>query len=71
MSAQPSPTPGTSCPLCGTPVGLDLDRCPDCGHSLAGTPGHAPAFSRTALLWTIGAFLAVYLITIGIVVATR
>lgn len=70
MSAQPSPAPVASCPLCGTPVGTDPERCPDCGYSLAGQPGHVPAFSRTVLLWTVAAFLAVYLITIGIVVAT-
>ncbi len=72
MTAQPSPTPEPSaCPLCSAPIAAGDARCPDCGYTLAGVAGHGPAFSRAVLLWTIAAFLAVYLITIAIVAAIR
>jgi hypothetical protein len=62
--------PGT-CPLCGVPTPVDLDRCPACGYALAGVDGRPAAFSRATLLWTSIGFLAVYLITLAIVLVTR
>ena len=64
------PVPGT-CPLCGAPTDAALDRCGECGFTLAGVDGRAAAFSRATLLWTSIGFLAVYLVTLAIVLATR
>ena len=78
MNARPEPTPTpepngdpSACPLCGAPVDDLAERCTDCGFTLAGVTGAAPGFSRGALLWTIAAFVAIYLVTIAIVAATR
>lgn len=72
MTAQPSPAADTgACPLCGAAVAPADERCPECNSTLAGTAGHAPLYSRAALWWTIAAFLAIYLVTIAIVAATR
>jgi predicted amidophosphoribosyltransferase len=70
--AEPVPAnaPGI-CPLCGAGTPSDLERCPSCGFALAGVDGRPPAFSRATLLWTSMGFLAFYLITLAIVVATR
>ena len=69
---QPIPEhlPGT-CPLCGVATSADLERCASCGYALAGVDGRPAAFSRATLLWTSIGFLAVYLITLAIVIATR
>lgn len=50
---------------------LTDERCPACGCALAGVDGRPGPFSRTALLWSAAAFLAVYVVTLLIVVATR
>jgi hypothetical protein len=74
MNARPEPTPSadpSACPLCGAPVDEQLERCADCGYTLAGVTAALPGFSRVALLWTIAAFVAIYLVTIAIVAATR
>jgi hypothetical protein len=63
----PSPEP---CPVCGTAVGGDLGRCPECGFDLAGL-GDRPGFTQPVFWWTAMGFLAVYLVTLGIVAMTR
>ena len=70
----PQPIPehaAGTCPLCGVPTSTGLDRCESCGYALAGVDGRPPAFSRATLLWTSIGFLAVYLVTLAIVIATR
>jgi predicted nucleic acid-binding Zn ribbon protein len=72
MTAEQSPgtAPLEHCPLCGTAAAPDTERCADCGYSLAGVGARVPIYTRAALLWTIAAFLAVYLVTVAIVAAT-
>jgi hypothetical protein len=70
---QPIPAehlPGT-CPLCGEATPPDQERCISCGFALAGVDGRPSAFSRITLVWTAMGFLAVYLVTLAIVLATR
>jgi hypothetical protein len=72
MTAEPERAHDAgTCPLCGEALVPSDERCPACGYSLDGIGGRAPAYSRAALLWTIAGFLAVYLLTIAIVAATR
>lgn len=66
----PEHAPGT-CPLCGATTPGDLDRCGSCGYALAGVDGRPPVFSRATLLWSSIGFLAVYVITLAIVLVTR
>jgi hypothetical protein len=68
--AIPEPVTGT-CPLCGNPVAAVLVRCSSCGFSLAGVDGRPGPFSRATLLWTAIGFLAVYLVTLGVVALAR
>ena len=68
--AVPEHAPGT-CPLCGVTTIAGLERCASCGYALAGVDGRPPAFSRATLLWTSIGFLAVYLVTLAIVLVTR
>jgi predicted amidophosphoribosyltransferase len=60
-----------ACPLCGAAAPAEADRCPSCGYALAGVDGRPAAFSRRTLLWASIGFLAVYLITLAIVAASR
>ncbi|MEX2256017.1 MAG: hypothetical protein WEC34_11320 [Acidimicrobiia bacterium] len=72
MTAEPTP-PLTSgiCPLCGAGT-LPIDeRCEACGCSLAGVDGRPSPFSRSGFLWSVAAFVAVYLATLAIVALTR
>ena len=62
-------TPGV-CPLCQGPVAVTDDTCPDCGLSLLGVDGRPGPFSRRTLWWWAGALLAIYLVVLGVVVAT-
>jgi predicted amidophosphoribosyltransferase len=75
VSAEPTPTagpdPGTVCPLCATPVATVAKRCPECGYSLAGVGTRSSAYSRAALWWTVAAFVAVYVVVLAVVAATR
>jgi hypothetical protein len=68
--AVPEHVPGT-CPLCGVATPADLERCGSCGYALAGVDGRPSAFSRATLLWASIGFLAVYLVTLAIVLVTR
>ena len=73
---KPEPDPGVgpapaSCPLCGTPVRPDAERCPECGMTLAGVGDRPGAYSRAALWWTVAAFVAVYVVVLAVVAATR
>ena len=58
------------CPLCEADVVPEVERCPTCGLHLAGVGGR-PLFAQPMLWWTAMGFLAVYLITLAIVAATR
>ena len=69
--SEPAPATGGTCPLCATPVGGETPRCPECGWSLAGVDGRPGPYSKAALCWTGAGLLAVYLITLAIVVLTH
>jgi predicted amidophosphoribosyltransferase len=69
--SQPAPIEPPSCPLCSTAVSASEERCPDCGYGLAGVGDRPTAVSRRALLWSAMSLLAVYLVTLAIVAATR
>jgi hypothetical protein len=72
VTAESSPPLATgTCPLCGVATLRNDDRCGTCGFALAGVDGRPPAFSRTALWWSIAVFAAVYLVTLAIVALTR
>ena len=60
---EPALEPGV-CPVCGTPVAVVLDRCPECGLDLAGVPPRSGAYSRAAIVWTIVGLAAVYLVVL-------
>ena len=70
MTSQPIRT-ARACPLCGVTVTAAAQRCPACGWSLAGVDGRPGPYSAAALWWTGGGFVAVYLITLAIVVFTH
>jgi hypothetical protein len=71
LSHEPTPAPDADCPLCGTPVGWQARRCPECGWSLAGVDGRPGPYSKAALWWTGAAFLAIYVVTLAIVALTH
>jgi hypothetical protein len=56
--------------LCDAAVSGTETRCPECGLDLAGVGGR-PVFTQPLFWWTAMGFLAVYLITLAIVAATR
>lgn len=68
---QPVPIDTPACPLCSTAVSAADDRCPACGYDLAGVGDRPSPISRVALLWSAIGLLAVYLVTLAIVAATR
>ena len=70
MSAEPVAVTPEPCPICDAKVGGDLGRCPECGFDLAGIGGR-PGFTQPVFWWTAMGFLAVYLVTLAIVVMTR
>jgi hypothetical protein len=67
---DPVPAPG-ACPVCGTDVSTGATRCGSCGYHLAGVGGRPGPFDRTALLWTVAGFAAVYVVVALIVLAAR
>jgi predicted amidophosphoribosyltransferase len=76
VSAEPTPArpgagAGGTCPLCATPVAPEARRCPECGYTLAGVGARPGAYSRPALWWTVAAFVAVYVLVLAVVAATR
>ncbi len=71
MTSEPVAVEGGECPLCTTEVTEAETRCPECGWSLAGVAGRPGPYSRAALWWTVAGFLAVYLVTLGIVALTH
>jgi hypothetical protein len=72
VTAEPMPPISSGvCPLCGTGTLPIDDRCESCGYSLQGVDGRPSPFSRTALVWSVAAFAAVYLVTLAIVALTR
>ena len=64
MSAVPEPSSAPPapavCPVCGTPGADVTTRCPECGLDLAGVPPRPSAYSRTAVAWTVVAFVLIY-----------
>jgi hypothetical protein len=48
-----------------------MERCPECGYSLAGVGDRPGAYSRAALWWTVAAFVVVYAVVLAAVAATR
>ncbi len=70
MSAEPVAPAPEQCPICDTAVGGEQGRCPACGYDLAGIGGR-PGYTQPAFWWTAMGFLAVYLVTLGIVAMTR
>jgi hypothetical protein len=74
MSMPDPPAPASRayvCPLCGTPVGSDDERCRACNMTLAGIGQRAEPFSRHSW-WRWGAgLLAIYLAVLLLVVAVR
>ena len=72
MTPEPSPPLATgTCPLCATATMAGDQRCPACGFALAGVDGRPGPFSRTVLWWSVAGFVAVYLLTLAVVVVTR
>jgi hypothetical protein len=68
---EPMPTTEGACPLCATPAPVAASRCPECGYDLAGVGGRPGPFSRTVFVLSAMGLLAVYLVTLAIVVLTR
>ena len=56
-----------ACPLCGLAVGTAVERCPDCGMTLAGVAPRPGPFSGGDLV-VGGRPLAIYLVVLVIVV---
>jgi hypothetical protein len=77
LSAQfetPAGTPPVApaaCPLCGTAVGAEANRCGTCGYHLAGVAGRPSAFTRPAIVWTAIGLVLVYVATLLVVLAAR
>jgi hypothetical protein len=71
VTSEPVPIGGGGCPLCATEVDESATYCPECGWSLAGVDGRPGPYSRSALWWTVAGFVAVYVITLGIVALTH
>jgi hypothetical protein len=72
VTPEPSPPLATgTCPLCATATMAVDQRCPACGYALAGVDGRPGPFSRIVLWWSIAGFVAVYLLTLAVVVVTR
>jgi hypothetical protein len=70
MTSSAVPPAAGVCPLCdGAVAGTDA-RCPACGYDLAGVGGR-PALTQPLFWWTAMGFVAVYLVTLAIVAATR
>jgi hypothetical protein len=69
MSVTPGPAP-ERCSLCHAPLPGDV-RCPNCGLAPGFGPERRTPFTAVAVWWMIGAVLAVYLVTLGVVVLTR
>lgn len=66
---HPNPA-AAACPLCGTSVATEAARCPSCGLFLTVATRRNPFAERT--LWAmVGAFVAVYLLTLLVVVLAR
>jgi hypothetical protein len=61
------------CPLCGNAVdeSTPSPRCGTCGLHLDGLPGRTNPFRTPAFLAMLGGLVAVYGVTLGIVLATR
>jgi hypothetical protein len=69
--SEPAVSPSSDeCPLCEAAIVSDIDVCPSCGMHLAGVGGR-PVYTQPLFLWTAMGFLAVYLITLAVVVATK
>jgi predicted nucleic acid-binding Zn ribbon protein len=72
MADPPVPAPrAEACPLCGSPVGANDARCPECNMTLDGLGARPPAFTRQSVWFWAVALLVIYLVVLAIVVAAR
>lgn len=67
---EPAVSASDECPLCEQTIGVGIDVCPSCGLHLEGVGGR-PVYTQPLFWWTAMGFLAVYLITLAVVVATK
>jgi len=67
----PPPEYRNVCPLCGTPAPEHGMRCVECNYHLGGVGGRPVPWTSRALWVTVAAFLALFVITIGIVALTH
>jgi len=63
-----SPPPTLPCALCGTVVELPAERCPSCGLWAA---GRRPPVTRAVAFQATAAFVALYVVTLAVVVFAR
>ena len=70
-SPRPANPPGGECPVCGAPVIAADARCVECNYDLAGLGGRPGPYSRAARWWTAIGFVAIYVIVLVVVAATR
>lgn len=71
MTPEPISIEPAACPICEAVAPADAMRCAECGYDLAGIGGRPGLYSRAVLIWSAMGLLAVYLITLAIVAATR
>ena len=71
VTSEPVPAAAGTCPFCHAPVSAEDAHCPSCGWALAGVEGRPGPYSTRALWWTVAGFVAVYVLTLGIVVLTH
>ena len=72
LPAPMTPPPMTeACPLCGTPVGANDARCPECNMTLDGLGARPAAFTKQSIWFWAAALLVIYLVVLAIVVAAR
>jgi predicted amidophosphoribosyltransferase len=71
VAVDPLRSTPDACALCGSPVAAVDERCPSCGYHLAGVGARPSVYSHKALWWTVLAFLAIYVVVLVVVAATR
>ena len=60
----------TECPLCGTPVRTDEERCPSCGLSRPAARGSS-VVGKSGLWFLVLMFVAIYALVLATVAAAR
>ena len=61
----------TACPLCRVPTPMETTRCSTCGYHLAGVDGRAGPLADATIRWLVAALVAVYLVTLMVVLVAR